>query len=86
MSNSKPRKKLKYQLEEYLKKMVDIIKDENQNSYELKELLLEYLAQLFHLPGMATELYLNYDCDNHCTNLYEELTKGRVYMMIKSKT
>ena len=68
------RHKLKYQLEEYLKKMVDIIKDENQNSYELKELLLEYLAQLFHLPGMSTELYLNYDCDNHCTNLYEEMT------------
>ena len=69
------RHKLKYQLEEYLKKMVEIIRDENQNSYELKELLLEYLAQLFHLPGMATELYLNYDCDNHCTNLYEEMTK-----------
>ena len=69
------RHSLKYQQEEYLKKIVEIIRDENQNSYELKELLLEYLVQLFHLPGMATELYLNYDCDNHCSNLYEELTK-----------
>ena len=50
------RHSLKYQQEEYLKKIIEIIRDENQNSYELKELLLEYLVQLFHLPGMATEV------------------------------
>ena len=68
---------LKYQQEEYLKKMVTIIKDDQNpnNSYELKELLLENLVQFFHLPGMVTELYLNYDCDSHCSNLYEDVTK-----------
>ena len=68
---------LKYQQEEYLKKMIEIIKDDQNpnHTYELKELLLENLVQFFHLPGMATELYLNYDCDSHCSNMYEDITK-----------
>ena len=57
--------------------MIEIIKNDQNpnNSYELKELMLENLVQFFHLPGMATELYLNYDCDQHCSNLYEDVTK-----------
>ena len=45
------------------------------NSYELREVILDGLVQFFHLPGMATELYLNYDCDSHCSNLYEDTMK-----------
>ena len=57
--------------------MMEIIKDDQNpnHSYELKELLLENLVQFFHLPGMATELYLNYDCDSNCSNIYEDVTK-----------
>ncbi|CAG5085057.1 Oidioi.mRNA.OKI2018_I69.PAR.g10801.t2.cds [Oikopleura dioica] len=68
---------LKYQLEEYLKRMLEIVKDtKNPNySYELREVILDSLVQFFHLPGMATELYLNYDCDSHCSNLYEDTMK-----------
>ena len=68
---------MKYQQEEYIRKMIEIIKNDQNpnNSYELKELMLENLVQFFHLPGMATELYLNYDCDQHCSNLYEDVTK-----------
>ena len=30
---------------------------------------------LWRLPGLAPELYLNYDCDKSRTNLFEDLTK-----------
>lgn len=30
---------------------------------------------MWRIPGLVTELYLNYDCDLYCPNLYEELTK-----------
>ena len=31
--------------------------------------------QLFRVPNLVTELYLNYDCDLYCTNVFEELCK-----------
>jgi hypothetical protein len=37
--------------------------------------ILETVVQLWRIPGLVTELYLNYDCDLYCPNLYEELTK-----------
>lgn len=42
---------------------------------ERRELALEALVQLWCIPGLVTELYLNYDCDLYCSNLFEELTK-----------
>ncbi|KRZ45985.1 Golgi-specific brefeldin A-resistance guanine nucleotide exchange factor 1 [Trichinella pseudospiralis] len=42
---------------------------------ELRELALEALVQLWRVPGLITELYLNYDCDLYCSDLFEELTK-----------
>lgn len=44
-------------------------------SYEQKEMALESLVQLWRIPGLVTELYLNYDCDLYSSNLFEELTK-----------
>lgn len=29
---------------------------------------------MWRIPGLVTELYLNYDCALYCPNLYEELT------------
>lgn len=37
--------------------------------------LTESIVQLWRIPGLVTELYLNYDCDLYCPNLYEEQTK-----------
>ena len=31
--------------------------------------------QLWRIPSLVTELYLNYDCDIYCSNLFEDLTK-----------
>ncbi|KAB0793293.1 hypothetical protein PPYR_12913 [Photinus pyralis] len=67
---------LKFQLEFYLTKLIEIItSDSVKVTYEHKELSLDNMVQLWKVPGLVTELYLNYDCDIYCTNLYEELTK-----------
>ncbi|KAL3273590.1 hypothetical protein HHI36_015022 [Cryptolaemus montrouzieri] len=67
---------LKFQLEFYLTKLIDIIVSESiKVTYEHKEIALDNVFQLWRIPGLVTELYLNYDCDMYCTNLYENLTK-----------
>uniref|UniRef100_A0A8C8ICF3 Golgi-specific brefeldin A-resistance guanine nucleotide exchange factor 1 n=1 Tax=Oncorhynchus tshawytscha TaxID=74940 RepID=A0A8C8ICF3_ONCTS len=67
---------LKFQLEMYLKKLMDIITSENMKMpYEMKEMALEALVQLWRIPSFVTELYINHDCDFYCSNLFEDLTK-----------
>ncbi|KAM6916618.1 Golgi-specific brefeldin A-resistance guanine nucleotide exchange factor 1 [Xenentodon cancila] len=67
---------LKFQLEMYLKKLMDIITSENiKMTYEMKEMALEALVQLWRIPSFVTELYINYDCDFYCSNMFEDLTK-----------
>ncbi|XP_072280556.1 Golgi-specific brefeldin A-resistance guanine nucleotide exchange factor 1 isoform X3 [Pyxicephalus adspersus] len=70
------REHLKFQLEMYVKKLMDIITMENPKMpYEMKEMALEAIVQLWRIPSFVTELYINYDCDFYCTNLFEDLTK-----------
>lgn len=60
----------------YLKKLMDIITSENiKMPYEMKEMALEALVQLWRIPSFVTELFINYDCDFYCSNLFEDLTK-----------
>lgn len=61
----------------YLKKLMDIITtpEEAKMPYEMKEMALEALVQLWRIPSFVTELYINYDCDFYCSNLFEDLTK-----------
>ncbi|XP_028323608.1 Golgi-specific brefeldin A-resistance guanine nucleotide exchange factor 1 isoform X2 [Gouania willdenowi] len=67
---------LKFQLEMYLKILMDVITSENMKMpYEMKETALEALVQLWRIPSFVTELYINYDCDFYCTNMFEDLTK-----------
>ncbi|XP_036429975.1 Golgi-specific brefeldin A-resistance guanine nucleotide exchange factor 1 isoform X2 [Colossoma macropomum] len=67
---------LKFQLEMYLKRLMDIITSENPKMpYEMKEMALEAIVQLWRIPSFVTELYINYDCDFYCSNLFEDLTK-----------
>lgn len=42
----------------------------------LHDSLLLFLFQLFHVPNLVSELYVNYDCDIYCINLFEELCKA----------
>ncbi|XP_045523665.1 Golgi-specific brefeldin A-resistance guanine nucleotide exchange factor 1 isoform X1 [Pieris brassicae] len=70
---------LKFQMEAFFKKIIDIIStDTTKAIYELKEIhhiTLENLSQIFRIPGLCTEMYLNFDCDVYCMNVFEEMTK-----------
>ena len=56
--------------------MIDLIaSDSSKVTYEHKQIALDNIQQLWRIPGLITELYLNYDCDLYCSNLYEDLTK-----------
>ncbi len=55
---------------------MELVVTENPRiSFEQKEMALEALVQLWRIPALVTELYLNYDCDLYCSNLFEDLTK-----------
>lgn len=57
-------------------KLTDIISSENARiTYEFRELTLDNLLQLLRVPGFASELYINYDCNLYCENLFENITK-----------
>nr|CAD7597813.1 unnamed protein product [Timema genevievae] len=45
------------------------------NIMAITEIPLKSVVQLWRIPGLVTELYLNYDCDLYCPNLFEDLTK-----------
>ncbi|CAF3728604.1 unnamed protein product, partial [Rotaria sordida] len=67
---------LKCQFEFFITRLMEIIISEQLKiTYEQKELALETIVQLLRIPGLPAELYLNYDCDLYCENLFEELTK-----------
>lgn len=36
---------------------------------------MDSVVRLFLVPGLAAELYINYDCDPYCSNLFEDITK-----------
>lgn len=60
----------------YLTKLADIIVSESPRiMYETREIALDAIVQLFKIPGMVTELFINYDCDLYCSNLFEDTTK-----------
>ncbi|KAF5395863.1 hypothetical protein PHET_11448 [Paragonimus heterotremus] len=70
------RKHLKLQMEVYLHRLMAICSPDNETtSYERREVALESVVRLFLVPGLATELYVNYDCDPYCSNLFEDITK-----------
>ncbi|PVD38476.1 hypothetical protein C0Q70_01091 [Pomacea canaliculata] len=70
------RSHLKFQLEMYLTRLSEIVVSESPKIlYDQREIALESIVQLWRIPGLVTELYLNYDCDLYCSNLFEDLTK-----------
>jgi len=65
-----------FYLQMYLSKLMEIIVSEsNRVSYEHREIALESIVQFLRIPGLVTELYLNYDCDLYCSSLFEDLMK-----------
>ncbi|GMR39829.1 hypothetical protein PMAYCL1PPCAC_10024, partial [Pristionchus mayeri] len=70
------RAQLKFQLEALFGKLRGIVLSEQSRiSYEQKEMALESIVQLWRIPGLVTELYLNFDCDLYAGNVFEDMTK-----------
>ncbi|VDQ04351.1 unnamed protein product, partial [Trichobilharzia regenti] len=70
------RSHLKLQMEVYLQRLTAICSSDNDSTgYEFREIALDSVVRLFLVPGLATELYVNYDCDPYCSNLFEDITK-----------
>ena len=40
---------------------------------DTRELLLETLSQISRHPSFMVDLYINYDCDMNCENMFERL-------------
>ncbi|RTG81686.1 golgi-specific brefeldin A-resistance guanine nucleotide exchange factor 1 [Schistosoma bovis] len=60
----------------YLQRLTAIISSDNESTgYERREIALDSVVRLFLVPGLAAELYINYDCDPYCSNLFEDITK-----------
>ncbi len=53
---------------------------EHSSSHEEREVALESLLEFCQEPALMKDLYLNYDCDVNCTNLYAHIciTLGEV--------
>lgn len=70
------RTQLKFQMEMFFKKLMDILAmDLSSVLYEKREQILDAINQLFRVPNLVMELYLNYDCNVYSTNVFEELCK-----------
>ncbi|TMW61977.1 hypothetical protein Poli38472_009470 [Pythium oligandrum] len=67
---------LKVQLEVFFTSVHMRIIDSPSCTHEQKELALESLLEFCREPAMMLDLYINYDCDVHCTNLFEVLCKS----------
>ncbi|XP_063705647.1 LOW QUALITY PROTEIN: Golgi-specific brefeldin A-resistance guanine nucleotide exchange factor 1-like [Culicoides brevitarsis] len=64
---------LKFQLEKYLLKLSSVIGNESgRTQHEARELALENLLQLWRIPSLLTEIYINYDCDFYCANILKD--------------
>ncbi|KAG8226681.1 hypothetical protein J437_LFUL005495, partial [Ladona fulva] len=70
------RSHLKFQMEAYLVRLASLTTntDSTKIQHEKREVALESLLQFWRIPGFVTELYVNYDCDPYCSNVFEDLT------------
>ncbi|XP_059156775.1 Golgi-specific brefeldin A-resistance guanine nucleotide exchange factor 1-like [Physella acuta] len=70
------RSHLKLQLENYIVRVSELItSDSLKITYDHREIALDLIVQMWRIPGLVTELYLNYDCDLYCSNLFDDMTK-----------
>ena len=70
------KKHMKIQLEVFFISVHLRIANSITASPELKELALESLLDFCQEPTLMHDLFINYDCDIHFTNLFEDLCKS----------
>ncbi len=66
---------LKVQLEVFLTSVHLRILEVGGHNPEQQELALESLLEFCREPALLLDLYTNYDCDMHCTNLFEAVCR-----------
>ena len=67
---------LKVQLEVFLTSVhLRILDPRSRSTPEHKEVVLESVLEFCHEPALMKDIYLNYDCDMQCTNLFETICK-----------
>eukprot|EP01084_Bolivina_argentea_P120608 213797_1 len=66
---------LKVQLEVFLTSVHLRILEVGGHNPEQQELALESLLEFCREPALMLDLYTNYDCDMHCTNLFEAVCR-----------
>eukprot|EP01133_Synstelium_polycarpum_P004115 gene4115-4805_t len=74
------RRKLRAQFEEFFNVLLKSLQTtasiaDNRFELQLQELALEGLRDFCKLPMAMTELFVNYDCELHCNNVFESLCK-----------
>lgn len=66
--------KLKLQLEAFFSSvLLRIAKSKYGASYQQQEVAMETLVDLCRQPTFMSEMYVNYDCDISCSNVFEDL-------------
>lgn len=66
---------LKLQMEAFFLCLLNSVMESKASSYEKQELALECLVEFCAEPDFMIDLFLNYDCDLQCANLFEQLCK-----------
>eukprot|EP01135_Chromosphaera_perkinsii_P011177 Nk52_evm4s2356 gene=Nk52_evmTU4s2356 len=70
------RNRLKFQLEVFLNYLMARIHEEHHmTTFDHQIVALETIVQFCHIPSFVVELFLNYDCDVNCSNMFDNLMK-----------
>jgi len=69
------RSHLKVQVEVFFSNLLAQILDNEALSFEMREVAMEHLVQFVSQPDFITDIYVNYDCHVHCTDLFVNLSK-----------
>lgn len=63
---------IKLQIELIINKLIEWIMVESV-PYQKQEITLEFLVDVLRIPGFISQLYVNYDCDPNCSDLFEKI-------------
>lgn len=64
---------LKSEIEVFVANIFLKVLESPNSSFEQKAIMLEALRALCSDPGLLTQIFLNYDCDEDASNLYDEI-------------
>jgi brefeldin A-resistance guanine nucleotide exchange factor 1 len=65
-------KHIKLQMELIINKLMEWIMVEVA-PYQKQEITLEFLVDVLRVPNFVSQLYINYDCDPNCSDLFEKI-------------